>query len=209
MNYHKAQFEAAFGFYEQLPPSSCPEIAFAGRSNVGKSSLLNKLFNRKSLARVSSMPGKTATINFYRVDDVRFVDLPGYGYAKVAKSEKKRWAELIDGYFDGDRALALVVQLLDIRHAPSADDQHMIRYMIEREIPFVLALTKADKLSRAQQRKRLEGFMQEIEYADQMTFLPVSSETGAGIEALKEVLEEVLSAETEPDGLDGEPDSIE
>ena len=153
------------------------------------------------------MPGKTATINFYRVDDVRFVDLPGYGYAKVAKSEKKRWAELIDGYFDSDRELALVVQLLDIRHAPSADDQHMIQYMIEREIPFVLALTKADKLSKAQQQQRLEGFLQEIAYADQMTFLPVSSETGAGIDALKEVLEEVLA--TEPDGPDGEPDFTE
>ncbi|MCC8023431.1 MAG: ribosome biogenesis GTP-binding protein YihA/YsxC, partial [Clostridiales bacterium] len=98
MNYQKAEFEAAFGTYAQLPPSTVAEIAFAGRSNVGKSSLINKVLNRKALARTSGVPGKTVTINFYKVDGVRFVDLPGYGYAKVPKSEKQRWSEMMEGY---------------------------------------------------------------------------------------------------------------
>ncbi len=103
MNLQDAAFEAAYGTFAQLPTSDLPEIAFSGRSNVGKSSLLNRLFNRKSLARVSSVPGKTVTINFYSVGDVRFVDLPGYGYAKVPKAEKIRWAEMMEGYFNSDR----------------------------------------------------------------------------------------------------------
>ena len=122
------------------------EIAFAGRSNVGKSTLINKIFNRKNLARVSSVPGKTATINFYGLENVFFVDLPGYGYAKVAKSEKRRWSELIEGYLNSGRDLRLVFLLIDMRHAPSADDLHMINYLIDAELPFVIILTKADKL---------------------------------------------------------------
>ena len=98
LNYNKVQFEAAYGTSKQLPPSDIPEIAFSGRSNVGKSSLINKIFGRKSLARVSSMPGKTTTVNFFRVEDVRFADLPGYGYAKRSESEKRRWADLMEGY---------------------------------------------------------------------------------------------------------------
>ena len=115
MNINNVVFERSFGVSSQLTPSTMPEIAFAGRSNVGKSSLLNKLFNRKGLAKVSQTPGKTATINFFSCDGVRFVDLPGYGYAKVSKSDKSRWSELIEGYFNQDRDLALVVSLVDIR----------------------------------------------------------------------------------------------
>ena len=122
MRYDKAEFKAAYGTFGQLPESDLPEIAFAGRSNVGKSSLLNKLFQRKSLARVSSVPGKTITINFYEAENVNFVDLPGYGYAKVAKTEKQRWAEMMEGYFNSDRNIKLVVQLVDMRHAPSKQD---------------------------------------------------------------------------------------
>ena len=114
MNYHNVIFEKSFGVAAQLPPSDLPEIAFAGRSNVGKSSMINKLFNRKQLARVSAVPGKTATINFFRADGMRFADLPGYGYAKVSKSEKRRWSELIEGYFTQERNL----QQMCIRDRP-------------------------------------------------------------------------------------------
>ena len=109
MNFQAVEFEAAAGRADQLKPSDLPEIVFSGKSNVGKSSLINKLVNRKALARVSATPGKTATINFYDVDGADFVDLPGYGYAKVSKSEKGRWSELIEGYFNQERIFALVV----------------------------------------------------------------------------------------------------
>lgn len=146
MNYNKAEFEKAYGISSQLPPSDITEIAFAGRSNVGKSSLLNKLFNRKSLARVSSVPGKTITINFYDVDGYKFVDLPGYGYAKLSKSECDRFGELMEGYFQSGRNIKLVVQLVDMRHKPSQDDFGMIDFMKQMNIPFIVVCTKADKL---------------------------------------------------------------
>ena len=129
MNYNQAQFITSYGKFSQIPKSDRTEIAFSGRSNVGKSSLINKIFNRKSLARVSSMPGKTVTINFYGLENVYFVDLPGYGYAKVAKTEKARWAGLIEGYLGDDRQLGLVFQLIDYRHAPTADDIMMINFL--------------------------------------------------------------------------------
>ena len=122
MNFNNVTFERSFGISSQLPPSTLPEVAFAGRSNVGKSSMLNALFGRKSLAKVSQKPGKTSTINFFATEGARFVDLPGYGYARVAKSEKGRWAELIEGYFNQDRNFALVVSLVDIRHEAQQPD---------------------------------------------------------------------------------------
>ena len=157
MNYNKAEFHASFVTFSQIPACSRMEIAFAGRSNVGKSTLINKIFNRKNLARVSSVPGKTATINFYGLENVFFVDLPGYGYAKVAKSEKRRWSELIEGYLNSGRDLRLVFLLIDMRHAPSADDLHMINYLIDAELPFVIILTKADKLKVMQRKARKIG----------------------------------------------------
>lgn len=191
MNFNLAIFVAAYGISSQLPPSEKLEIAFAGRSNVGKSSLINKVFNRKNLARVSAVPGKTATINFYQVEDTFFVDLPGYGYAKVAKSEKHRWSELIEGYFNQNRNVALVLLLIDIRHSPSQLDLDMVEYLVETEYPFLIVFTKADKLSRLQKEKRLEGFRTEIPYGEEIRMIPVSSETGEGIEELRSVLEEV------------------
>ena len=146
MNYNNAKFERSYGISAQLPDSVEPEIAFAGRSNVGKSSLLNKVFNRKSLARVSSVPGKTITINFYDVDGCKFVDLPGYGYAKISRDEKERFGELMEGYFQSGRNIKLVVQLVDMRHKPSQDDYGMIEFMKQMNIPFVIAMTKSDKL---------------------------------------------------------------
>ena len=193
MNFNKAEFFKSFGEFKQLPQSDRTEIAFAGRSNVGKSSLINKIFNRKSLARVSSVPGKTATINFYLLENIFIVDLPGYGYAKVAKSEKQRWAGLIDGYFNADRRLELTFLLIDMRHPPSKDDLMMIDFLIETEQPFVIVLTKSDKLSKKQQSERLDGFMKEIPCAEDIKFIPFSSQTGEGVEGIRSIIEEISS----------------
>ena len=195
MNYHNVTFETSFGLFSQLPKSDMIEIAFAGRSNVGKSSMINKVFNRKQLARVSATPGKTATINFFKLENVRFVDLPGYGYAKVSKGEIHRWAELIEGYFADDRRLELVFQLIDMRHPPTKDDLQMIDFLIEQELPFVIVLTKKDKLSKKQQEERMAGFLKEIPYADQITMIPVSSETGDGVAEIREIIVEIANGD--------------
>ena len=155
MRFDNGVFELAAGRSGQLPAGDLPEIVFSGKSNVGKSSLINKLLNRKNLARVSATPGKTATINFYRLDQARLVDLPGYGYAKVSLAEKKRWAELVEGYFQQERNLALVVQLVDMRHPPTKDDLHMIEFLCDGGFPFLVALTKSDKLNQTERRQRL------------------------------------------------------
>ncbi len=193
MNYNKVEFEAAFGTLRQIPPSDLPEIVFAGRSNVGKSSMLNKLFNRKNLARVSSMPGKTITINFFKVEDVRIVDLPGYGYAKVAKGEKRRWAEMMEGYFQSPRNIKLVVQLVDMRHKPSEDDFVMMRFLQDAGLPFIVAATKCDKLNKTQYNERVNGLRAELaEFGDDLVIIPFSSEKGNGVDELKTQLEKVL-----------------
>ena len=192
MNLSKAQFEQSYGISSQLPVSDVPEIAFSGRSNVGKSSLLNKLFNRKQLARVSSVPGKTITVNFYDVDGVKFVDLPGYGYAKISKQEKARFAELMEGYFSQDRKLRLVVQLIDMRHKPSADDYGMIEFLKHNEIPFIIVMTKADKLKVKEYQKRLEESAKELECADGAKIIPFSSVTGRGSEEIISAIEEAV-----------------
>lgn len=192
MDLHNAAFEAAYGTFAQLPMSDLPEIAFSGRSNVGKSSLLNRLFNRKSLARVSSVPGKTVTINFYSVGDVRFVDLPGYGYAKVPKSEKKRWAEMMEGYFNSDRNLKLVVQLIDMRHPPTKDDLQMLDFLRENKIPFVVALTKSDKLNKTEYAERLSAVQNELDFVKQEYVIPFSAVTGVGSETLLQAIRSFL-----------------
>ncbi len=194
MNYNKVEFEAAFGTLKQIPQSDLPEIVFAGRSNVGKSSMLNRLFNRKNLARVSSVPGKTITINFFKVEnDVRIVDLPGYGYAKVAKGEKRRWAEMMEGYFQSPRNIKLVVQLVDMRHKPSEDDYIMMRFLQDAGLPFIVAATKSDKLNKTQYNERKNALREELaEFGDNITILPFSSEKGEGTEELKKIIESVL-----------------
>ena len=189
MNYNKAEFERAYGISSQLPKSSFPEIAFAGRSNVGKSSLLNKIFNRKSLARVSSVPGKTITINFYDVDGVKFVDLPGYGYAKISKQEKQRFGELMEGYFKSGRNIKLVVQLVDMRHKPSADDCGMLEFMREMNIPFIIVMTKADKLNKTEYKKRLEEAEKEFAEFENALIIPFSSQSGLGLDEVKKQIE--------------------
>ena len=193
MNYNKVVFEAAFGTLRQIPESDLPEIVFAGRSNVGKSSMLNKIFNRKNLARVSSMPGKTITINFFKVEDVRIVDLPGYGYAKVAKGEKRRWAEMMEGYFQSPRNIKLVVQVVDMRHKPSEDDYIMMRFLQDAGLPFIVAATKSDKLNKTQYNERKTALREELaEFGDNLTIIPFSSEKGDGVEELKKTIESVL-----------------
>ncbi|HCA31043.1 MAG TPA: YihA family ribosome biogenesis GTP-binding protein [Ruminococcaceae bacterium] len=191
MKPESAVFEMSAALSSQLPLSTLPEIVFSGRSNVGKSSLINRLLNRKSLARVSATPGKTATINFYRLDTMRLVDLPGYGYAKVANDEKQRWAKLIEGYFESNRDLRLVVQLIDIRHTPSADDFRMLDYMTECEIPFIIILTKADKLKKTARKNRVTEIQKELADFDGVKLITFSSETGEGVEGLREILDSV------------------
>ncbi len=197
MNYNKAEFLASYGLVGQLPDSDRPEISFSGRSNVGKSSLINKLCNRKSLARVSGTPGKTATINFYAVDACHFVDLPGYGYAKVSNAERTRWDDLINGYFNANRWRALLVQLLDCRHAPSADDIQMLKYLHYHEIPFVVALTKADKLKKSQLTSTQQEFEAICRPYGCMAVVLTSSETGYGIQELKELLNVAVAEDSE------------
>lgn len=194
MNFHNAKFQASYGLFSQIPPSTCPEIAVAGRSNVGKSSLINKLLYRKSLARVSGVPGKTITINFYDIDGaIKLVDLPGYGFARVSQGEKKRWTGLIEGYLnDESRDLALVVSLIDIRHDPTKDDLFLLDFLIEGGFPFLIVLTKRDKLSKRQFDERMEAFSRIIPYADQITMIPFSSQTGEGAEELRAILEDVV-----------------
>ena len=201
MDFYKAEFLVSYGLKSQIPPSERTEIVFAGRSNVGKSSLINKLLNRKSLARVSGVPGKTITINFYGVDKVHFVDLPGYGYAKAAKTEISRWSKLIEGYFNDDRDIGLIIQLVDIRHPASKLDIDMINYLIDVGLPFIIVLTKSDKLSRNQQAQRVAELTEQLNFAAGITILPVSAEKGDGIDELQKIIEEVseeiLEEETE------------
>lgn len=193
MNYNKAKFDRSYGISAQLPKSDVPEIVFAGRSNVGKSSLLNKLFNRKDLARVSSKPGKTITINFYDVDGINFVDLPGYGYAKISKQEKERFSELMEGYFSQHRNIKLVVQLVDMRHAPSADDLGMIEFLKQTNLPFIIAMTKADKLKVNEFKKRLKDSAEEFSAAGDVKLIPFSSQTGLGADEIKQLIEEAIT----------------
>ncbi len=190
MNFNKVSFERSFGTSSQLPPSTLPEVAFAGRSNVGKSSMLNALFGRKSLAKVSQKPGKTSTINFFNTDTARFVDLPGYGYARVAKSEKGRWAELIEGYFNQDRNFALVVSLVDIRHEASPLDLNMINFLMEAGLPFAVVLTKADKLSRNQQNKQISVLRRQLALPDDVPMLVTSSAKRTGFDNLRKLIEQ-------------------
>jgi len=195
MNYNNAEFYTSYGSFQQIPPSERTEIAFSGRSNVGKSSLINKIFNRKSLARVSAVPGKTATINFYSLENLYFVDLPGYGYAKVAKSDKERWGSLIEGYLHDDRELALVFQLIDFRHPPTADDLMMVNFLIDSEIPFVVVLTKADKLSKKQREERREALLTELPCAEDITIIEFSAQTGEGRDEIRAIIEEIAESD--------------
>ena len=195
MDYSKAQFERAYGTFEQLPASTMPEIVFSGRSNVGKSSLINKVFNRKNLARVSSVPGKTITINFYSCgNEAKIVDLPGYGYAKVAKSEKTRWANMMEQYFNSGRDIKLVVQLVDMRHPATADDIMMMEFLEHAGIDYIVVMTKSDKLNKGEYKNRVENSRQELSFVDPENIIPFSSQTGENVDKIKAIIESRLEA---------------
>ena len=193
MRFDIISFDRSYGTSEQLVHSDIPEIVFSGRSNVGKSSLINKLFNRKSLARVSSVPGKTVTVNFFKGDGVNFVDLPGYGYAKKSYAEKKRWAELMEGFFNSDRNISLVVQLIDARHKPSADDYDMLEYLKAGGYRTVIVMTKIDKLNKTEREKRIKELETELSAYTHMERIPFSSVSGEGVDALKKVIEKAVN----------------
>lgn len=193
MNYNNAIFEKSFGTADQLEASELPEICFCGRSNVGKSSLINRVLGRKSIARVSSKPGKTVTVNFYRVGDFRLVDLPGYGYAKVPFSEKSRWAELMEGYFQSGRNIKMAFQLIDMRHPATEFDISMLDFMSQMGIPYTVILTKSDKLNKTETQTRLSLIKEELgEFADGIQIIPFSAQNNDGVESLRTVIENCL-----------------
>ena len=190
MNYNNVAFEKAFGTFEQLTESDLPEICFSGRSNVGKSSLINKILSRKSLARVSTKPGKTVTINFYKLDSLRLVDLPGYGYAKVPFAERDRWSDLMEGYFNSGRNIKMVFQLIDMRHPATEFDRVMLDFLNQMEMPYTIILTKSDKLNRGEYNARMESIAEELgEYGVGVEIVPFSAEKGEGVEKLKAIIE--------------------
>ena len=189
MRFDKVKYEASYGTAQQLPASEHIEIAFAGRSYVGKSSMLNKILNRKNLARVSSVPGKTVTVNFFDCDGIKLVDLPGYGYAKVNFNEKKRWADLMEGYFTSDRNIRLVVQLTDMRHPVTKDDLDMMRFMQSAGYDFIVVMTKSDKLNKTERTKRMEDIHTELAEFGDVKIIPFSASNGEGADEIRKAIE--------------------
>ena len=188
-----ASLETVCGATSRLPENSKPEFAFAGRSNVGKSSLINGLMNRKSLARVSSEPGKTRTINYYNINDAfYFVDLPGYGFAKVSQAEKESWGNMIEGYLKKSRMLKQIFLLVDIRHAPSAGDRQMAEWIRAQGREPVIIATKLDKINRSQRAGQLKLIRQTLELGPETQIFPYSAETKEGREEIYTYLEEWL-----------------
>ena len=183
----KAQFKCSSQKLQQIPDDNLSEFAFIGRSNVGKSSLINKVFNRKSLARVSSVPGKTITVNFFKGDGVYFVDLPGYGYAKVPKAEKERWGRLMEGYFASGR-ITLGILIVDARHAPTMNDVTMADYFIQTGCPFVVVANKMDKLKKSEIEKNLATIRTDLELPEEVTLVPFSAEKGLGRDELVKII---------------------
>ena len=192
MNIHNVSLTISAVSPKQYPATSFPDIAFAGRSNVGKSSFINKMLNRKNLARTSSKPGKTATINFYNIDDTRnFVDLPGYGYAKVSHDEKKKWATMIETYLNTRESLCCTVLLVDARHKPTADDITMLKYIKKRHgFAFVIA-TKCDKIAKTKLNDHLDEIYYTLNLTDDDILMPFSAETGFGVDESWEAIKEI------------------
>ncbi len=192
MEINQTEFVVSLAEYKKFPGIGKPEIAFAGRSNVGKSSLLNSLTRRKALAKVSATPGKTRMINIFNADSTFFlVDLPGYGFAKVTKQEQERWGKMMSGYFQASQNLCLTLHLVDIRHEPTRDDVTMNRFLRQTGQPFFVVATKLDKISRAQRMKSLALIGRVLE-VQPWQILSYSSETGEGRKELLKVIEDAL-----------------
>ena len=188
VNWNMAEFIRSAAKSADFPCDGLPQIVFAGRSNVGKSSAINRLLNRKNFARVGSAPGKTTHINYFLIDKKLYlVDLPGYGYAKVSKAEKERWADLVEGYFAQNRRVAIVFQLVDFRRDPTEDDFDMIRFLRESGFSFVVVCTKCDKLNKTETAVQLERY-REIFSEAEIPFLPFSAVSGEGAEELRTLL---------------------
>ena len=191
MNYNKAEFEISCGTAKGLIPSNMPEVCFSGHSNVGKSSLINKIFNRKSFARTSNKPGKTATVNFFKCENIRLADLPGYGFAKVSFEERQRWGELMEGYFSSNRDIRIVFQLIDARHKPTKDDIDMLHFLKDNGFPFVIVLTKVDKLKTKEREKNMEMLKAEMSFVADVPMIPFSAENGEGADTIRSILDEI------------------
>lgn len=182
--------ETVCGITSKLPDNILPEIAFAGKSNVGKSSLINALMNRKSFARTSATPGKTQTINFYNInEELYLVDLPGYGYAKVSEQEKAKWGKLIEKYLHGSKQLKAVFLLIDIRHAPSANDKMMYEWIVAQGYHPIIIATKLDKIKRSQKDKQIKLIKQGLEVLPDTKVIPFSAETKQGRDEIWEFVE--------------------
>ena len=188
-----AELETVCGITSKLPENDLPEFAFAGKSNVGKSSLINALMNRKSLARTSSQPGKTQTINFYRINqDMYYVDLPGYGYAKVSVEVKAKWGKMIERYLKNSKALKCVFLLIDIRHEPSANDRLMYDWIVSNGYHPVIIATKLDKIKRSQTAKQVKLIRDTLGMEKEGVIIPFSAETKQGREEIWAYLEQSL-----------------
>ena len=192
----KAELETVCGITSRLPENTCPEFAFAGKSNVGKSSLINGLLNRKSLARTSSQPGKTQTINFYNInDELYFVDLPGYGYAKVSVEVKAKWGKMIENYLHKSPMLKCVFLLIDIRHDPSENDRLMYQWILDQGYRPVIIATKADKLKRSQIAKHVKMVREGLSMQPEEVLIPFSAETKQGREEIWDYIEKTAAEE--------------
>jgi len=203
----KAEFMISAVKPEQYPAGNRPELAVSGRSNVGKSSLINKFVNRKNLAKVGRTPGKTQTINFFNMNDEWYlVDLPGYGYAKVSQETRARWGKMMQTYFKKRDNLCGVIQLVDIRHKPTEDDRMMINMLWENEIPALVVATKADKIARGQRPKYLKVIAEAFAMQDWQSIIPFSSEDGTGLDELHEAVEHIIYGET---GAENIPEELE
>ncbi|SHL24109.1 GTP-binding protein [Anaerocolumna jejuensis DSM 15929] len=198
MHVKSVNLETVCGITSKLPENEKPEIAFAGKSNVGKSSLINGLMNRKSYARTSSQPGKTQTINFYNINDLLyFVDLPGYGYAKVSEELKAKWGKMIEKYLKTSKQLKLVFLLIDIRHEPSANDKIMYDWIVHQGYEPVIIATKLDKINRSQKDKQLKLIRSGLGAKSDTRILPFSALSKQGLEEIWACMEEALGFETE------------
>ena len=193
----RADFITSMKDYGDYATKGCPEVAFAGKSNVGKSSMINKLTNRTKLARTSATPGKTRLINIYQInEEINFVDLPGYGFAKVSKAEKLSWGKMMQDYFEQSDELRHVLCLVDIRHEPTEDDKQMNLFLRQMGIPFTVIATKADKISRGARQKQLAPICRAL-LVQPWEVICWSSEDGTGREQLLTLLEKVLAPEEE------------